>query len=134
MYTERKEMVCDRRNERVVRGGEEGDRNTEELLEGTFAGAFLIGTNRGRSSRRLSNIGSSAATLNISPFRVKLHALFQSLPLSLSPPTRSSLSRLVYRLLLAPSEKQYARQWRRYVFAPFSSPPPFVFFELAPPL
>lgn len=53
-------------------------------MEGTFAGAFLIGTNRGRSSRRLSNIGSSAATLNISPFRVKLHALFQSLPLSLS--------------------------------------------------
>lgn len=58
--------------------------------------------------------------------------MFQSPSLSLSspPPTRSSLPRLpppVYRLLLAPSEKQRARQWQRYVFAPFSSPPSFVF-------
>lgn len=55
-------------------------------MEGTFVGAFLIGTNRGRSSRRLSNIGS-AATLNISPFRVKLgnSTLCSSLPLFLSP-------------------------------------------------
>lgn len=69
-------------------------------MEGTFVGVFLIGTNRGRSSRRLSNIGS-AATLNISPFRVKRgnSTLCSSLPLFLSPLLllRDPLCR-VYRL------------------------------------
>lgn len=82
MYTERKEMVRDRRNERVVRGRGIGiPRNYwKERLPGRFS---------------LEQIAADlpAGSL-ISLLRVKLHALFQSLPLSLSLLLRDPLYRV----------------------------------------
>lgn len=136
MYTERKEMVRDRRNERVVRGKIGIPRNyRKERLSGRFSLEQIAADLPAGSL--ISGLLQPLIFLRFAWNFTLCSSLPSFLSLFSPPYARSSLSRRspVYRLLLAPSEKQDAREWQRYVFAPFSSSPSFVSFpvELVPP-